>query len=87
MRVVVVWLALLLAAAPAYTAWTDGPPLPAPRSEVGVAADDARVYVVGGNGPHGPVAGGGCRSGGDGMNTGLIVAAALMLVMMRRPGS
>lgn len=55
MVVVVVWLAALLAAAPAAAEWSDGPPLPEARSEVGVAADDARVYVVGGNGPQGPV--------------------------------
>lgn len=50
-----VWLAALLAAAPAYAAWTQEAPLPEARSEVGVAADEARIYVVGGNGPQGPV--------------------------------
>lgn len=55
MRFLGVWLAALVAAAPAYAGWTKGAPLPEARSEVGVAADQSRVYVVGGNGPQGPV--------------------------------
>ncbi len=56
-----VLLAVLLAASPASAAegsggWAGRAPMPTPRTEVGVAAIGATVYVVGGFGPDGVVA-------------------------------
>src|SRR3954466_919888 len=47
---VVVMLALVLASTPAWAqaSWTVGPELPTPRSEIGAAAIDGQLYVLGG---------------------------------------